>query len=193
GGRPSARSPAPPQRQTRLKGDVAQSMTSAVTSSGAATTLPATGTVLATALVPRAGAAATPQPASIAAAVKARKQRVKSFIICNRLQPSWVASARYLLEAAQGFDLLIEGWHAVHGIEHHHLGAEPLPALGCLGPQVGIGFVHAQPAFKAEFRGIAAERLEMLAQRGELRLGIFGRHDAHPAIADARGALDHGI
>jgi ribonuclease VapC len=45
----------------------AQSMTSAVTSNGAATTSPATGTTLTTALVARTGNATTPQPVRLAA------------------------------------------------------------------------------------------------------------------------------
>jgi hypothetical protein len=66
-------------RRLASSADDPQSITSAVTSSGAATTSPATGTTLTTALVPRTGAATTPQPARPAAAARmmnVRKQRI---------------------------------------------------------------------------------------------------------------------
>src|ERR1700730_11526947 len=65
--------------------------------------------------------------------------------------------ARDFLEAPQGLDLLIELRHAVHGIEHHHLGAETLPALRGLGPELRVGGIHAQPSFEPEGGRIPSE------------------------------------
>src|SRR5216684_5236361 len=66
-------------------------------------------------------------------------------------------SRRHFLEAPQGLDLLIELRHPVHRIEHHHLGAETLPALRGLGPELRVGLIHAQPTFEPEGGGIPSE------------------------------------
>jgi pimeloyl-ACP methyl ester carboxylesterase len=75
----------------------AQSMVSAVTSRGAATTSPATGTTFTAALVTRTGAATTPQPARLAAAARisitpsrrrGRVRSVKGFILPSTLVTS---------------------------------------------------------------------------------------------------------
>ena len=71
-----------------------QSMVLAVTSRGAATMGPATGTTLTTELVARTGAATTPQPARLAPAARisitptgqpSRIQQVKGFILSSML------------------------------------------------------------------------------------------------------------
>src|SRR5262249_46490854 len=39
-------------------------------------------------------------------------------------------SARDLLEPPQGLDVIVEVQDAVHGVQHHHVSAEPTPAVG---------------------------------------------------------------
>ena len=58
-----------------------------------------------------------------------------------------------LFEAPQGLDLFVELVHPVHRIEHHHLGAELLPAFGGAWPRPRVGLVHAQPCLEAEAAG----------------------------------------
>src|SRR6516162_33130 len=99
-----------------------------------------------------------------------------------------------LFESPQRLDVRIDACDAVHGVQHHHTGAEPTPAVRRRRPGLRIGAMHAQPGFDAEFDLIASKRLELLAQCCKLLLGLsIRRHDWHPAIAEPRRAPDYGI
>src|SRR6266550_5250713 len=91
-------------------------------------------------------------------------------------------------EASQSLDVIIEAGHAVHGVQHHHAGAEPTPAVGSGRPALRVRAVHAQPGFDAEFVRVASERLELIPQESKLLLGLRIRgQDGHPASAEPGG------
>src|SRR5262245_31991647 len=101
---------------------------------------------------------------------------------------------RHFFEATQDFELVGKFRHAVHWIEHHHIGAQFAPAVGCSRPALRIRLVHPQPAFDPEFARIPAGLLDLRAQQGELLLGLFvGRHDWHPAVTEFCRPHHHGI
>src|SRR5215475_8951159 len=66
-------------------------------------------------------------------------------------------SARDLLEPPQGLDVIVEVQDAVHGVQHHHAGAESTPAVGRGRPALRVRALHAQPALDAELGRIAPE------------------------------------
>jgi hypothetical protein len=72
-------------------------------------------------------------------------------------------SACDLLEPPQRLDVIVEAADAVHGVEHHQVGAEPTPAVGRGRPGLRVRITHAQPALDAEALGVASERLELLS------------------------------
>src|SRR5262245_30309020 len=103
-------------------------------------------------------------------------------------------ATRHLLEAAQGFDLVVELWYAIHGIEHHHVGSEPAPAICRCRPALRIGIVHPEPSLDPELAGLTPMLAHLVPQQGKLLLGrMVGWDDRHPAVADLGRPLHCGI
>src|SRR4029453_4842575 len=69
----------------------------------------------------------------------------------------------HFLESTQRLDLIFEFRQPVHGIEHHHVGAELAPAIGRCRPTLRVGVVHPQPPLKPEFAGITSLLVHFLA------------------------------
>ena len=103
-------------------------------------------------------------------------------------------AARYFLEPAQGFNLILELRHAIHGIEHYEVGVELTPAISRCCPPLRVRVLHAQPALNAEIFRVASVVAYFLSQHRELLPGLLiRRDDRHPAVAEPGGAFDDGV